>query len=85
MKTTTINNYMISIKVLSQTYSGWVKRRILVSYDLFIHHCEYTNLKVTTPTNRKVPCLGKGVLSFFRNFLKSQWNSNVHIVHIEIR
>ena len=37
MKTTTINNYMISIKVLSQTYSGWVKRRILVSYDLFIH------------------------------------------------
>ena len=25
MKTTTINNYMISIKVLSQTYSGWVK------------------------------------------------------------
>ena len=51
----------------------------------FIHHCEYTNLKVTAPTIRKVPCLGKGVLSFFRNVFKSQWNSNVHIVHTEIQ
>ena len=28
MKTITINNYVISVKVLSQTYSGWVKMNV---------------------------------------------------------
>ena len=28
MKTITVNNYVISVKVLSQTYSGWVKMNV---------------------------------------------------------
>ena len=28
MKTITMNNYVISVKVLSQTYSGWVKMNV---------------------------------------------------------